>query len=131
MWKKSFPSGVAYNCYKAANNTEIALQEKYNAVTEHYSHSLEYRKTTGHEGILLDLFDDGRVAYQRDLRDSEGYVIDVFDINKKRLVTLQPPAGCRWGLTPSVCQLSDGYAVVDRYSKSLTVLNCKGRNNLH
>jgi serine/threonine protein kinase len=128
--KKPLPAGLDYDCTtcnKAINKTIIALQNYCSATTIHYSHSLEVHHTSQHKGNLLDLWDDGCTGYVRAAADGNGRVIDVYDNNQKRVVTLQPPAGCKWEVFLSVCKLRDGFAVVDQLSKSLTVFDTEGK----
>ena len=132
LWKKPLPCGLGYNCYKAANNTEIALQADTSgggAITQHYSHHMECITTSQHDGHLLDLLGDGSAVYGR-RSGSGGWVIDVHKSNGS--LTLQPPAGCEWGGGLSVSELPTHHmAVVDQRTKSLTVFDRDGRNKLH
>ena len=131
VWKKSLPSGVKYDCYKAANDTEIALQDYDNDDTHHFSHALKPPRISRHKGRLLDLSDDGDAMYERKFHDYH-CVIDVDrGTDEQPLFTLQPSAGRTWGSGLSVCKHPAGFVVVDYYSKTLTTYSLAGRNKLH
>jgi hypothetical protein len=80
------------------------------------------------DGYLLDLWDNGLTACARPRSGQEDWVIDVRGKYAERLLTLQPsPEHGAWGALLSVCQLADGFAVVDKHSKTLTIFSAKGK----